>query len=235
MIKSLIFDFGGTIDTNGTHWIEMFWNVYKRHSINISKDQFVDAYIFAERRMNYKVKMKDSFRATLINQLSLQFEYLQQKNLWHSNNADINSIAGDCYTDVEKNITQFRKIINELKDQFSFAVVSNFYGNLETVLDEFDIRIFFKVITDSTLVKIRKPDPGIFFIALKALFVLPEESFVIGDSYENDIIPAKEIGCGTVWLINKTYDRKDNQLNSDYKISSIEQIQSIFKIKHKLQ
>lgn len=235
MIKSLIFDFGGTIDTDGIHWIEKFWNSYKQHSINISRDQFTDAYIYAERKMNEKIKTKDSFGTTLMQQFLLQFEYLQENNIWKNSNTDAADIALECYSDVIRSVSQFKKIIEKLEDRFILAVVSNFYGNLETVLDEFDIKKFFKVITDSTIVKIRKPDPEIFKTALKRLSVLPGESFVIGDSYENDIKPAHKIGCCTIWLINTNYKRKENTLYYNYKISSINQLQSILKPKHILQ
>ncbi|MEJ2613627.1 MAG: HAD family hydrolase [Ignavibacteriaceae bacterium] len=234
MIKSLIFDFGGTIDTDGIHWIEKFWDSYQQHSINVSRAQFIDAYIFAERKMNEKINMKDSFRTTITQQLSLQFEYLQNNNIYKNNNSGAD-IASECYADVENSISKFKKIIEKLENQYTLAVVSNFYGNLETVLDEFNIKNFFKLIIDSTVVKIRKPDPEIFRTTLKRLSTLPEQSFVIGDSYENDIKPAHEIGCGTIWLINKNYQRKENTFFADYKISSINQLRSILKSKRVLQ
>ena len=227
MIKSLIFDFGGTIDTNGIHWIEKFWSAYEQHSIHISKDEFINAYIFSERRMNEKIKNTDTFKTTIKEQLSMQFEYLLKNSLCEIKKAEITEIAEECYLDAEKNISQFRNFINKLEDEFSFAMVSNFYGNLNTVLEEFDIKKFFKVITDSTIVKIRKPDPEIFSITIRELSVKPENTFVIGDSFENDIKPAKKLGCSTIWLINKNYKRKNDNHYSDYEISSIQELQSI--------
>ncbi len=235
MIKSLIFDFGGTIDTNGIHWIEMFWSEYKRHSIQILKDEFIKAYIFAERRMNDKIKPGDSFKFILKNQLSMQFEYLFDNNLLDFDEHTIDTVVEECYSYVKECISLFNDIISELADNFSLAVISNFYGNLETVLREFNIRNYFKVITDSALLKIRKPDPKIFLITLRELSVKPEESFVIGDSYDNDIQPAQKIGCKTIWLINKTYKEKEVTLNPDYKISSVNQLKSILKPKNILQ
>ncbi len=227
MVESLIFDFGGTIDTNGIHWIERFWSAYEQHSIHISKYEFINAYIFSERRMNEKIKNTDTFKTTIKEQLSMQFEYLLTNSLCEIKKAEIAEIAEECYHDAEKNIAQFRNIIKKLEDEFSFAIVSNFYGNLKTVLEEFNIKKIFKVITDSTIVKIRKPDPEIFSVTLRELSVKPENTFVIGDSFENDIKPAKELGCGTIWLINKIYKKKNVNHFSDYEISSIKELQSI--------
>ena len=46
----------------------------------------------------------------------------------------------------------------------------------------------------------RKPDPRIFQLGVEALGLEPTEVAVIGDSYSKDIIPAKSIGCKTVWF-----------------------------------
>jgi HAD superfamily hydrolase (TIGR01549 family) len=235
MIKSLIFDFGGTIDTNGVHWIEKFWSVYNKNLINISKDRFINAYISSERRMNEKIKHEDSFRTTLKNQLSLQFEYLNNNGIWKADEDKISAIAEECYSDVKKCIAQFTDLICKLEGKFYLAVVSNFYGNLETVLREFDILKFFEVIKDSTIVNIRKPDSKIFLSALKDLSVQPEETFVIGDSYENDIKPAQKIGCHTIWLLKKTYQESEETFHSDHKISSINQLLSVLNKRHILQ
>ena len=50
------------------------------------------------------------------------------------------------------------------------------------------------------MVGVRKPDPRIFQLGVEALGLAPHEVAVIGDSYSKDIIPAKSIGCHTVWF-----------------------------------
>lgn len=49
----------------------------------------------------------------------------------------------------------------------------------------------------------------------------PKETIMIGDSYENDIIPAKAIGCFTVWVQNKSWTTSPDNSSADYKIDSI--------------
>ena len=36
-VKGIIFDYGGTIDTNGTHWAEVIWEQYLRAEVNVDK------------------------------------------------------------------------------------------------------------------------------------------------------------------------------------------------------
>ena len=48
-IKGIIFDYGGTIDSRGVHWSEIIWNGYQIAQINVTKEQFSECYVFAER------------------------------------------------------------------------------------------------------------------------------------------------------------------------------------------
>ncbi len=50
-IKGVIFDYGGTIDTNGDHWAEVLWDAYQEYHVPITKEQFRESYVFAERAM----------------------------------------------------------------------------------------------------------------------------------------------------------------------------------------
>ena len=90
------------------------------------------------------------------------------------------------------------------------VLVSNFYGNIETVLEDFGIRRFFGAIIESAVLGIRKPDPRIFEHGVKALGLLPEETLVIGDSYRKDIVPAESIGCQAIWLKGKGWTEEED-------------------------
>ena len=44
-IKGIIFDYGGTIDTNGIHWGEFIWEQYQKVGIDITRDIYREAYV----------------------------------------------------------------------------------------------------------------------------------------------------------------------------------------------
>ena len=48
-IKGIIFDYGGTIDTNGIHWGEFIWEQYKEAGIGIARNTYREAYVHGER------------------------------------------------------------------------------------------------------------------------------------------------------------------------------------------
>ena len=80
------------------------------------------------------------------------------------------------------------------------VLVSNFYGNISVVLQEFGFVGLFQEVIESAVVGVRKPDPRIFTLGVEALGLKPEEVAVVGDSMDKDIIPAKQAGCQTVWF-----------------------------------
>ena len=41
---TLLFDFGGTLDTAGCHWGRFLWYAYKRNEIHVSEEPFREAY-----------------------------------------------------------------------------------------------------------------------------------------------------------------------------------------------
>jgi putative hydrolase of the HAD superfamily len=45
-----------------------------------------------------------------------------------------------------------------------------------------------------------KPDPRVFQHALAQLQALPDETWMVGDQLELDIVPARELGIRTVWI-----------------------------------
>lgn len=66
------------------------------------------------------------------------------------------------------------------------------------VLDQMGLRIYFDLILASGEVGIRKPEPGIFFAALKRLATKAENSLYIGDNYWADVVGARRAGVTPV-------------------------------------
>ena len=50
-IKGIIFDYGGTIDSHGDHWSEVIWDGYRENNVPVTKEQFRECYVFAEREL----------------------------------------------------------------------------------------------------------------------------------------------------------------------------------------
>jgi putative hydrolase of the HAD superfamily len=228
-MKAILFDFGGTLDTDGIHWSEKFWNAYKSMNLSISKKQFEESFVYSENSMQGLIKSGDSFRSTIMYQVMFQLLYLRGKCYLYEteDNNLMSKISELCYSDVQKVTEQSKKIVKQLSGKYILGVVSNFYGNLDTVLKELKLREYFDIVIDSELVRAKKPDPKIFQIALDKIKVTSSDALVVGDSYDRDIQPAKRIGCTTMWLDGVSWTRPKDTHEADYIINSINEIENI--------
>ena len=82
-IHGLLFDFGGTIDTNGQHWGKMLWQMYQKVGVPVCEDDFRKAYVYGERMLEKSplVKPTDTLRRTIEVKLRLELEQLMGS--WH--------------------------------------------------------------------------------------------------------------------------------------------------------
>lgn len=211
MIKGYIFDYGGTLDTAGKHWGRVLWNAYVKHGVTVEEAHFRDAYVHAERALGRGtlIGRGDTFFRTLSVKLDLEFGYLFERGCllagktWADKKK--NEILDDIYKEVKHTTAYSRGVLIDIKERYPMALVSNFYGNLNTVLEEFGLKDMFDCVIESASVGIRKPDPRIFTLGTEALGLEPGEVVVVGDSLKNDIVPAMEIGCRTAWLKGETW------------------------------
>ena len=196
MIKGILIDFGGTIDSDGIHWFNAFSDAYAMVA-DVPKDLLWDAYVHTERTLgrNPIIKPTDTFCKTLQTKIALQTEYLQSKGITITAQ---DTILDTCYNKVVKHISTVSKPVLE-RIQLPMVLVTNFYGNMHTVLAEFGLDHLFKDVIESSVV------------GVKALGLEPQETVMIGDNYEKDIVPANSIGCHTI-LLSLQSDKGDGSV-----------------------
>lgn len=202
-IKGIIFDYGGTIDTNGVHWAEVIWEQYIKENVNISKELFREAYVHGERTLaKYPIiEPTDTFKVLLEKKIAIQFEYLRNTQCGNKFSLEQQTnIAKGCYEKVLETLSTTRSIVEKLSHRYPLVLVTNFYGNMPVVLNEFKLDKYFRNIVESSIVGLRKPDPALFALGVEALQKPANEIIVIGDSYRKDIYPANSLGCKTIWI-----------------------------------
>jgi putative hydrolase of the HAD superfamily len=201
MLKGYIFDYGGTLDTGGQHWGKVIWHAYEHLQVPVSETDFRDAYVHAERTLgkNPIIQPDFTFYKTLETKIRLQLEYLQTSYITPLTSY-ILPLTSHLYEATVAETRKSREVLLSLKKQYPMVLVSNFYGNIATVLKEFKLDGIFDTIIESAVVGVRKPDPQIFTLGVEALGMQPDEVVVVGDSMDKDIIPASKAGCHTVWF-----------------------------------
>lgn len=232
-VKGIIFDYGGTIDSNGLHWAEVIWMAYEAMNVPVSKEIFREAYVIGERTLgkNPIIKPNHTFRDMLCLKMDIQVQWLKDNGF-----LSVEQIAPElsvllanwCYAYAKKSIDNARPILEELAKRYPLVLVSNFYGNIESVLTDFGLNHLFGSIVESAVVGIRKPDPAIFQLGVDKLGFKADEIVVVGDSYDKDIVPATTIGCQTIWLKSIGWSAYKGDEKADVVIDDFKEMNNVF-------
>ncbi len=234
MIRGIIFDYGGTLDTNSLHWSEVLWQGYQSAEVPVTKQQFRDSYVFAERELarHLYIKPEHNFLDLLRIKVYIETCNLVAVQAWVASEAiraaKSEAIALYCYRFVLDVLKVSRPVVEELSKRYPLVLVSNFYGNIGTVLQDFRLQYFQSVI-ESSVVGVRKPNPQIFRLGVEALGLEPQEVVVVGDSFSKDIVPAHSLGCQTVWMRGKGWGEEEiDESLPTWILTDIAQLPSLF-------
>ena len=234
-IHGIIFDYGGTIDSDGMHWAEVIWLQYEAEKVPVDKETFREAYVFAERTMgkNPLVKPEHDFLDMLRIKMHLQLQWLVDNGKLSEKRVTpelAERLAQDNYRYTSRCIDAARPILKELAMKYPLVLVSNFYGNIATVLKDFRLDGIFKEIIESAVVGIRKPDPAIFALGVEKLGMRAEETLVVGDSFDKDIVPSTSLGCHTIWLKGIGWKPYSGLETADVVITSFQQLKAVLSL-----
>lgn len=105
---------------------------------------------------------------------------------WHSEDEMLYPDAKDC--------------LAGLKQTYKIGIIANQLPGTAARLAQHGIFPFIDLVVASAEEGFAKPDPSIFEIALERSGCKPEESIMIGDRIDNDILPAKALGMHTIWV-----------------------------------
>ncbi len=226
MIKGIIFDYGGTIDSRGEHWSEVIWRGWKAAGLDADKSVFRDCYVAAERALaRERIILPDyDFRTLLYHKAIIELEEyarLTGNITTLSIPGYAEKIAAYCDSQARECIEEARPVLASLAERYPMMLVSNFYGNVDSVLRAYDVRRYFQGVIESAVVGVRKPDPRIFMLGVVALGFRPEEILVVGDSLRKDILPAESIGCHTAWIKGKGWTADEDAATHPSQIKGI--------------
>ncbi len=100
-----------------------------------------------------------------------------------------------------------RAMLEGLKEAgLRLGVISNADGRVADFLDTAGLADLFELVLDSTVVGIEKPDRRIFQMACDAMGVAPEETVYVGDTYEVDVVGARQAGIRAILLVDEPRD-----------------------------
>lgn len=109
---------------------------------------------------------------------------------------------------------------------YRLGIIANQNSGTRERLEKWELLKFFDVVVASSDVGYSKPDIKIFEKAFELADCTADDSLMVGDRLDNDMIPAKALGMKTVWLKQGLAKYQENDI-ADYQIYSLNEILSI--------
>lgn len=207
MTTGYIFDYGGTLDTGGSHWAKVLWHAYRVCGLAVAWEPFSGAYVEVERALGRGTIIEPTFtfRRTLEVKIAMETEWLAAHGCCPAAADELRRrVLTYIYNKVTATTAHSRDVLQRLAAPK--VLVTNFYGNIGTVLREFGLERLFAAVVESAAVGLRKPDERLLALGVQALGMEAGRVTAVGDSLTNDIVPAKSIGCRTAWLRGEPWD-----------------------------
>lgn len=195
MNSAVLFDFGGTLDADGVAWKERFHRLFEAEGVLTEPARFDPVYYAADDALVGTVPETLSFRDTVRRVADDVARTLRPHDVALGSRVAARFLA-DAHASFEANAP----VLERLARRYRLGIVSNFYGNLETVCDNAQVRRYFGVIVDSARVGLSKPDPRMFVTAVEALGIGRDRAVMVGDSLARDMAGARAAGMAHIWL-----------------------------------
>ena len=118
--------------------------------------------------------------------------------------------------------------LTELKARgYRLGIIANQNPGLEKRLEDWGLQQYFDVIVSSAEIGYAKPEREIFEKAFEMAGCMAEESVMVGDRLDNDMLPAKDIGMKTVWMKSGLAKYQTSEI-ADFQIQSLGELKEIF-------
>jgi FMN phosphatase YigB (HAD superfamily) len=218
-IETVLFDFGGTLDSNGVAWKERFHALYRAEGLDISAESFAPAFYAADDALVGALAPTSTLKAT-VDALTTNLEAELGRRSAGNGEGKVDGargkrVASRFLSEASAAFARNRPVLEALGERYRLGVVSNFYGNLEGVCESSGLAPLFGVMADSQRVGAEKPDPAIFQAALSALHAAPETAVMVGDSLRRDYEGARRSGLGFIWIAPKDVQGAERAVTRD--------------------
>lgn len=118
------------------------------------------------------------------------------------------------------------EVLDKLLPKYDMHIVTNGFEEVQfTKIENSGLKKYFKNIITSEMAGFRKPDKRFFDYALNKTKARPNESILIGDDPDADILGAHQIGMDQIWVKHKPV--KPETQKPTYAVNSLKEILDI--------
>lgn len=200
-IKHIFFDLDHTLWDFEENSKKSFQFIFKKNNIQLSVDEFLKVY----SPINFDYWKL--FREEKITKTALRFGRLFDvfEKLNYKISKELINILADDYLESLSNYNQLFdgtiSLLDYLKPKYQLHIITNGFEKTQLAkIKNSKLLPYFEQIISSESINVKKPNPKIFFHALKKAKANTYDSIMIGDSLEADIYGANNVGMRTIYF-----------------------------------
>jgi putative hydrolase of the HAD superfamily len=210
-IKHIFFDLDHTLWDFDKNSALTFEKIFEIHNVQVNTMDFLS--IYEPINLNYW----KLYREEKIDKKSLRYKRL--KDTFDMVNFDISDATiNQLSEDYINYLTTFNhlfegtiEILEHLQNTYHLHIITNgFEEAQQRKMTNANISQYFKTVTNSEAAGVKKPNPIIFNHALELAEAKPNESMMIGDNYEADILGAIDVGLDVILFNYHDYNAEDH-------------------------
>lgn len=222
--KHLFFDLDHTLWDFDKNSGFAFDAIFKNQGFDISLQEFLNIYI--PRNQHY-------WKLYQVNQISHQdLRYYRLKDVFDALHFEVSDeTIHQLSDDYIKYLPEYNhlfdgaiELLDYLKPNYQLHIITNGFSEVQDKkLHNSNIGHYFETITNSELAGQKKPNPIIFDYALGIAKASKEESIMIGDSFEADILGALDFGIDAIF-----FNEHKIEINHDvYQVNHLLELKNI--------
>jgi len=233
-IKAILFDLGNTLIYFDGCWEEILEESYLsladaliERKIYVERDLF--AAVFKERMSQYfaerETTLIEKTAGNVLRSLLVELGFLDVGD------ENLRFALDSMYRITEARWRLEEDTIPTLKSLhqkgYRLGLVSNAADtrDVERLMEGFQLNDYFSEIIISASVGIRKPHPHIFYKALEGLGAAPQETMMVGDTLNADVLGANQMGIESVWITRRVdlsgQDNHREEIRPDHVIENL--------------
>lgn len=198
-ISHVFFDLDHTLWDFDKNSALTFEKIFELNKIGVNLEEFLEVYV--PINFNYW----KLYREDKIDKASLRYGRLN--DAFNVLNVEVKtSMIYKLSEDYIKYLSTFNhlfegtiEILDYLKPKYNLHIITNGFKEVQQgKLNKANIDHYFQTVTNSEMVGVKKPNPKIFNHALTMAKATPENSVMIGDNYEADIMGALNLGLEAI-------------------------------------
>ncbi len=212
IVKDVFFDLDHTLWDFDKNSMLAFKRVFKKFKIEIEIESFIEVY--EPINLAYWKKYREEQVTKEILRRGRLIDSFEKFNIEYSIRK-IDEMADSYIEELPFDNHLFDgtlAILDYLTVRYQLHIITNGFEEVQyKKLKNSGIYHYFSTITTSEEVGVKKPNPKVFKMALKKANANPNQSIMIGDSFEADILGAKNIGMNTLF-----YNYRNEIIPSDF-------------------